>query len=386
MTRTAGRVATLTALLAAAGLAVAAGSLTGPSGRPGGISIAALVEAVSALLPESGEPEPGQTATTPSGPTPKTAMQTSSARPGADAGSASAPGGDTDGTAEHNDPPNEGDPAEAGRTPGWWLDPETGNMYGPDGDGLEETFGLFGNGESLAGLLQALAAAGPDGRARAAEAFVAAAASSGMDEVMAAALPGLYDFDPVVRYYSLVALGASALGSTGNAEMLADAVPYILGRLADDEAAVREAAAAALATIQPAPPTWTAGPLTAALADADSRVVAAAQAALELVGPADAYTLEIVSADLYSEDAALRSRAVRTLGAVAGDTEAGLSLLIWSLGDADAGVRWQAATSLGEIGPAAIEATFDLANMAGDADEDPDVRDAAATALASIAQ
>lgn len=238
----------------------------------------------------------------------------------------------------------------------------------------------------LAGLLDAVGTGGPDDRSRAADDFVAAAASADMNAVMAAAIPGLYAFDPEIRYYSLVGLGAAALAAPANAELLAGATPHLAARLADDDPAVREAAAATLAAVQPAPPGWTAGPLATTLSDTEPRVVAAAQAALERVGPVDARAQELVSAGLFDADPDLRSRAVRTLAAVGGGTEAGLSLLIWSLGDADSGVRWQAATSLGALGPAAIEAAPQLVLMAENPDEDTAVREAAGNALVSIAE
>lgn len=386
MTRSAACLAALTALVAAATLAIAAGSLIGPRGSLGDITFDALVESVAGLIPGEPESPTSASAAAPSGSDAGQAAEATRARSRSNATGPAPAAAPDDGAKAGNDTVQDGHAAEAGSASGWWPDPETGDVFGPDGEAMAETYGPLGDGSSLAGLLQALGAAGPEAQTRAAEAFVAAASAASMEDVMAAALPGLYDWDPTVRYYSLVALGASALGSTDNAALLADAVPHILGRLADNEAAVREAAAATLAAVQPAPPDWTAGPLSAALADPDPRVVAAAQAALERVGAADTYTLEAVSVGLYSDDAMLRSRAVRTLGAVAGDTEAGLSLLIWSLGDPDAAVRWQAATSLGELGPTAIEATYDLVAMAQDPDEDAAVRDAAATALASIAQ
>ena len=237
----------------------------------------------------------------------------------------------------------------------------------------------------LAALLEEISVSPDSDRTSAADAFVAAAAGSNIEDVIDVALPVLEDEREEQRYYALVGLGAAALSSTENGEKLGDVALALVTRLYDDQASVREAAAATMAAVHPAPPDRTGGPLTDLLDDPEPRVVSAAMRALERL-PADYAGLDAVQTMAEAENAADRSRAVRLLG-VPGDGAMGMeatSMLIWALHDTDAEVRWQATTALGSFGDAGRFALRDLYAMSRDRNETPENRRAAETAFNTI--
>lgn len=242
-----------------------------------------------------------------------------------------------------------------------------------------------GKPAELVSLLENISLAGPDGRRDAADVFVSAAMGADMDEVIAASSPALDDPRAEQRYYALVGLGAAGLASIENGERLSDAAYSLVYSLADEDPAVRAAAAASLSAVQPAPPEWAATSLIDLLDDPDPRAAAAAMRALELIN-ANAAGLDAAYAAFDSDNSATRSRAARLVGAYGaqtGDADAVWELVV-ALGDPDAAVRWQVATALGEIGDKALIAVRDLWTVSRDRTEDPAVRRAAATSLNSI--
>lgn len=245
--------------------------------------------------------------------------------------------------------------------------------------------GQGANTDKLAALLAEISSPDQSDRAAAADAFVAAAIGADVTDVVAATSSALTDSRPEQRYYALVGLGAAGVASSENGENLADAVFQIVAMLTDEDPAVREAAAATLAAIQPGPPTWAAAPLTDLLDDPEPRVASAAMRALERVS-AMHEGMDTVQAAMDEDKAPRRSRAVRVIGAQGGNGDAWLTawLLRGALRDPDKSVRWQAATALGSLEQAGIFALRDLRRIKRNGREDPAVRRAAAIAIATI--
>src|SRR5215471_12611166 len=91
-------------------------------------------------------------------------------------------------------------------------------------------------------------------RREAAAKSVRAIARKDLKRVLPELLPLLGDPDAEVRYYTAVALGASAYASEANAETLNQATPSLIASLADEDARVRGAAADAIALMMPHAP------------------------------------------------------------------------------------------------------------------------------------
>ena len=208
-----------------------------------------------------------------------------------------------------------------------------------------------------------------------------------MADVIAVAMPALGDSRVEQRYYALVGLGAAAMASVENGEALAAAAAALVANLSDDDAWVREAAVAALAAAQPAPPEWTVGAIGGLLDDAEPRVAVAAMLALERVAFGHTEAGAVYSM-LHAEDASARSRAIKVLamyyGAEGNYGEAEWTL-IQGLHDRDRGVRWQSATALGNLHEGHWDfALWHLHSVRRNRAEDPKVRRAAATAINNI--
>ena len=170
----------------------------------------------------------------------------------------------------------------------------------------------------------------------------------------------------------LVGAAQAALEALAHLERTGEAVVGVLiGRLADEEPDVREAAAAALGRIGgPA-----VGPLIARLGDADRQVREAVASALGKIG--DARAVEPLIARLGDADRQVRETAASALVQIGEPT---VEPLIARLGDADRQVREAAASALGQIGD--VRAVGPLIARLGDADLM--VRVAAAAALEQI--
>jgi len=238
----------------------------------------------------------------------------------------------------------------------------------------------------LAGLLAEISLTTvPADRRSAADAFIGAAMAANMDTVIGATLPALADHRDEQRYFALVGLGAAAMASNENGEELSDLAYVLAASLADTEAQVREAAAATLAAIQPAPPIWMADALVQLLSDPDRRVASAAARVLERM-PANKSGYEAAYLALDAEDPASRSRATRLLGAYGG--QSGDITPAWiitpGLDDPEAAVRWQTAAALGDMGDTSVVAVRSLWAVSRDETETPAIRRAAATAINSV--
>ncbi|HIJ74548.1 MAG TPA: hypothetical protein HPP83_10650 [Candidatus Hydrogenedentes bacterium] len=177
--------------------------------------------------------------------------------------------------------------------------------------------------EDARGRAAAAEALGTMGDARAVKYLVAALKEedAGVREAAAEALARFDDPD-VMRYlryaaqdeYEVLRLGAiTALGRIGNKE----AVELLLGqfRQAGPEA-LRRAAVAALAQV---PTDVVIEPLTAALRDADEKVVGGAVDALGMVGEEHARRALIVFLDTHSPSEYASWKAIKALAAFAGD-------------------------------------------------------------------
>jgi len=244
-----------------------------------------------------------------------------------------------------------------------------------------------GNGKptTLTALLEDVSLVAPEQRRNAADAFVVATIGANMEDVIATATPALDDLRAEQRYYALVGLGAAGLASTENGEYLMDIAYTLVYSLADEDATVRTAAAATLSAIQPAPPEWAADSLINLLDDPEPRVASAAMRALERIA-ANAAGLDAAYSVFASSNPGNRSRAARLVGAYGAETDdvdATWELVV-ALRDPDAGVRWQAASALGDMGKTALVAIRDLWAVSRDSTEQPAVRRAAATSINSI--
>ncbi len=242
-----------------------------------------------------------------------------------------------------------------------------------------------GNPFDLAALLEEISLVPEADHSRAADAFVIAVLGSSMSAVIDAAGPALGDSREEQRYYALIGLGAAGLASTENSEELSGVALALVNGLSDQDASVREAAAAALAAIQPSPPDWAAGPLIDLLDDPEPRVASAAMRALERLS-ANYVGLGAVYGMLDRDGPANRSRAVRVIsaqGAGIGDIQP-VWALVETLDDPVTGVRWQAATALGDLGREGIIGLRGLHAVSRDRNEAPAVRRAAKTAINTI--
>lgn len=247
--------------------------------------------------------------------------------------------------------------------------------------------GLHGTQNRLAALLENISSVPHQNWPNAAEAFIFAAADADMTDMIAVTIPALNDSRVEQRYYALVGMGAAAMASVENGEGLTEEAPALVASLSDDDAWVREAAVAALAATQPAPPDWTVGAIIGLTGDPEPRVAVAAMQALERVAVGHAEAGAIYSM-FHADDAPARSRAVKVLatyyGAQGNYREAEWTL-IQGLHDPGTGVRWQAATALGNLDEAQWAfAVWHLHYVSRDPAEDPMVRRAATTAINNI--
>ncbi len=178
-------------------------------------------------------------------------------------------------------------------------------------------------------------------------------------------------------------------GSTTHAEARAalksgrmEAVPVLVELLERKDlatGAVRCEAAAILGDI--GPEAKAAGPaLDAAIEDDDPQVRAVALKALQTVQPSPAATVPALVPLLKTRDRLAATRALATYGAEAHDA---VPALVPLLKDEESEVRWNAALTLGKIGPVAVSAVPDLV-AALKTDADPLVREHAAEALGDI--
>lgn len=239
--------------------------------------------------------------------------------------------------------------------------------------------------QGLVALLLAIGDAAPGTEVAAADTFMVAALGAEIDHAAHAARVGLDDARPALRYYGIAGLGASAMASRENGEDMDHYLPLLVDALADPEPSVREVAAATIAACLPRVPAWVGPHLTALLDDPEPRVVSAALSTLRFVAPDGTQTGHAM-AEMDDEDANRRSRAVKVLGAAVagtGDRDA-LWAVIDSLRDPAASVRWQAATALGALDQAGLEALGPLHRVASDRREDIPVRRAARIALDTI--
>ncbi len=247
--------------------------------------------------------------------------------------------------------------------------------------------GLQGGQQHLDVLLDNISTVPHRNWPKAAEAFVLAASDAEMTDMIAVAITALDDPRVEQRYYALVGLGAAAIASVENGEALAAEAAVLVNCLSDDDPWVREAAVAALAAIQPGPPEWTVGNIAALVDDPVRRVAVAAMRTLErvAVGHEDAAG---IYAMLDAGDGSERSRAIKVLSrhyrAQENYREAERTL-IDGLDDPDRGVRWQAATALGDLDDANWSfALWHLDAVRRNPKEDAAVRRAASTAMNNI--
>ena len=163
------------------------------------------------------------------------------------------------------------------------------------------------------------------------------------------------------------------------------AVPVLNRAVETGGPSVRIEAIRALAQIQPPAPE-TLATLSKAMRDTDPAIQRAAAAALGDVG-----AVSILAQALKDPDRGVRRNAVRPLRRVVmrdrsssdpAATRAVVTALADALKDPDGGVRRAAASSLGAIGPEAVDAIPALA--ATTMDPDPSVRDASIEALGRI--
>lgn len=247
--------------------------------------------------------------------------------------------------------------------------------------------GLPGGQQRLDVLLDNISTVPHRNWPKAAEAFIQAASEAEMADVVAVAIPALGDPREEQRYYALVGLGAAAMASVENGEALAAEAVALVDSLSDDDPWVREAAVAALAAIQPGPPEWTVGDIAALVDDPVRRVAVAAMRTLERVAVGDNDAAGI-HAMLDAGDGAERSRAIKVLSRhyrAQGNYREAEWTMIDGLDDPDRGVRWQAATALGDLDDANWSfALWRLDAVRRNPKEDPAVRRAASTAMNNI--
>jgi len=224
-------------------------------------------------------------------------------------------------------------------------------------------------------------------RREAAAKSVRAIARKDLKRVLPELLPLLGDPDAEVRYYTAVALGASAYASEANAETLSQATPSLIASLADEDARVRTAAADAIALMMPHAPQSASGTLANLLKDKNADVRTAALGALARIDGMAPETISSVITTLRQDgEAKVRGRAADVLGAVRNADAATVSALTEALGDRDEFVKTEAIRALGSIGPSASSAVPSLKQMAGDPKQSPTVRSYADYALRSIEQ
>ena len=173
---------------------------------------------------------------------------------------------------------------------------------------------------------------------------------------------------------------ANTLGERGPAAALA-AKP--LGEaLKDPDAKVRLAAAKALGRIGPtAHPAYPA--LVHALGDDDEAVRKAARASLGTLKKSAGQYVPELSAALKDPSAPVRVFALQALLGMDMDVKKAAPLYAALLKDEDRGLRLEAARALGKVGPKGRDAAF-AALLEAQKDKDPEVRKAAADALAAM--
>jgi HEAT repeat protein len=224
-------------------------------------------------------------------------------------------------------------------------------------------------------------------RREAAAKLVRAIARKDLKRVLPQLLPLLGDPDVEVRYYTAVALGASAYASEANAETLNQATPSLIASLADEDARVRTAAADAIALMMPHAPQSASGTLVDLLKDKNAEVRTAALGALARMDRLSPEATSSVIATLRQDsEAKVRGKAADVLGAVRNTDSATVSALTEALEDREEFVKTEAIRALGSIGPSASSAVPSLKQMAGDPKLSPTVRTHVDYALRSIEQ
>jgi len=212
-------------------------------------------------------------------------------------------------------------------------------------------------------------------------------AQKDLKRILPELLPLLSDPDAEVRYYTAVALAASAYVSEANAEALHQAVPRLVSLLTDEDARVRQAAADAIALVMPHPPNSATPALVNLLKDKHAEVRAAALGALGRMDkiPPDAVSAVVLTLK-QDTDPDVRGKAADVLGALRIADATAISALIDALGDREEFVRSQAVRALGSIGAPASSAVPRIKQIAADSKESPTLRSYAAYALRSIDQ
>jgi len=242
----------------------------------------------------------------------------------------------------------------------------------------------FGLDRDLDDWVTQLRVGDPAERAAAAEAL-AEAASHDVRPLVPVLADALRDPVAEVRLRAAEAFLAAAWGSDENGAQLNRVTPRLIERLDDVSAAVRVAAANALAVHQPHTPRQAVPALLARLGDADHEVRQAALGALgHLQEPDEAVLQALLVAQREDPNREVRADAMRALGDLGADDPAVVEALIATLSDPDPYVRRQAVRALGKLGPAAFPAVDELERIAEDPQADDEIRRHAASALRSI--